>query len=100
MFKVKNLRKTQKILDIQVTHNCKMRTLHLNQTHYMDKVLKNLHMQPDKHRATSISLNKYDALHLTGPTDQRIDQRQYQQAIKSLMYAAIHTQPDITFTLG
>jgi len=44
MFKVKNLRKTQKILNIQVIHNCKMRTLCLNQTHYMNKILKNLHM--------------------------------------------------------
>ncbi len=30
MFKVKNLRKTQKILDIQVIYNCKMRILCLN----------------------------------------------------------------------
>ncbi len=44
MFKVKNLRKIQKILDIQIIYNCKMRTLCLNQTHYMNKILKNLYI--------------------------------------------------------
>jgi len=77
MFKVKNLRKTQKILDIQVIHNHKMRTLHLNQTHYMNKILKNLYMQFNKHRVISISFNKYDIFCLISLTDQKIDQRQY-----------------------
>jgi len=77
MFKVKNLREIQKILDIQVIHNCKMRILHLNQTHYINKILKNLHMQFNKHRVISISLNKYDVLCSADLTDQRIDQRQY-----------------------
>jgi len=100
MFKVKNLRKTQKILDIWVIHNCKMRTLCLNQTHYINKILKNLHMQPNKHRVISISFNEYDILCLADLTDQRIDQRQYQQTIESLMYTAIHTWLDIIFTLN
>jgi len=77
MFKVKNLEKTQKILSIQVIHNCKMRILCLNQTHYVNKILKNLHMQSDKHRVISILFNKYDALCSVNLTDQRIDQRQY-----------------------
>ena len=47
-------------------------------------------MQSDKHRVISISLNEYDVLCLAGLTDQRIDQRQYQQIIESLMYTAIH----------
>ncbi len=50
-----------------------MRTLHLNQTHYVNKILKNLHMQSDKHRVISISLNKYDILHFVSSTDQRIN---------------------------
>ncbi len=73
MFKVKNLRETQKILDIQVIYNYKMRTLCLNQTHYVNKILKNLYMQFNKHRVINISLNKYDVLHLADLTDQRID---------------------------
>ncbi len=62
VFKIKNLKKTQKILSIQVIYNCKMRTLCLNQTHYVNKILKNLYMQFDKHRVISISFNKYDVL--------------------------------------
>jgi len=44
VFEVKDLGETQKILSIQVTHNHKMRTLHLDQTHYVNKILKDLHM--------------------------------------------------------
>jgi len=46
-----------------------MRTLHLNQTHYVNKILKNLHMQSDKHRVISILLNKYDIFYLADLTD-------------------------------
>ena len=56
-------------------------------------------MGTDKHKCTEISLNEYDALCSAGLNDQRIDQRQYQQVIESLMYAVIHTHPDISFAL-
>ena len=69
IFKVKNLREIQKVLDIQVTHNCKRRTLHLNQTHYINKVLKNLHIWSNKHKITAILLNKYDVLCSADLTD-------------------------------
>lgn len=45
-------------------------------------------------------MNGYESLHPAGPDDQRIDQRDYQHVIGSLMYAAIHTRPDIAFALG
>jgi len=73
MFKVKNLKKIQKILNIQVIHNCKMRTLHLNQIHYINKILKNFHMQSDKHRVISILFNKYNVFCSVDLTDQRIN---------------------------
>lgn len=44
MFKIKNLKKTQKILSIWVTHNYKKKTLHLNQTHHVNKMLKDFHI--------------------------------------------------------
>ena len=99
VFKVKNLKKMQKILDIWIIHNHKRWTLCMNQIHYVEKMLQDLHMGTDKHKCTEISLNEYDALHSAGSNDQRIDQRQYQQAIGSLMYAVIHTHPDIFFAL-
>ena len=72
----------------------------MDQTHYVEKVLQDFHMGTDKHKCTEIPLNRYDALCPAGPNDQRIDQRQYQQAIESLMYTAIHTHLDISFALG
>ena len=56
-------------------------------------------MRTDKHKCIEISLNKYDALCSADSNNQRIDQRQYQQAIESLMYAVIHTHSDIFFAL-
>ncbi len=46
-----------------------MRTLHLNQIHYVNKILKNLYMQSDKHKVISILLNKYNALYFISLTD-------------------------------
>lgn len=62
-FKVKNLRETQNILSIQIICDCKQRTLHMNQTYYVDKILWDLHIRLNKHKYTEISLNEYDALH-------------------------------------
>ncbi len=50
-----------------------MRTLHLNQTHYINKILKNFYMQFNKHKVISILLNKYDILCFADSTDQRIN---------------------------
>ncbi len=46
-----------------------MRTLYLNQIHYVNKILKNLHMQSNKHRAISILLNEYNAFCFVNLTD-------------------------------
>ena len=78
VFKVKNLQEMQKILDIWIIHNCKRWTLCMNQTHYIEKMLQDLHMRTDKHKCTEISLNEYDAFCSADFNDQRIDQRQYQ----------------------
>ena len=98
-FKVKNLRETQKILDIWIICNCKRWTLCMNQTHYIKKMLQDFNMSSDKHKCTETSLNRYDALCSVSLNDQRIDQRQYQQTIESLMYTAIHTHLNILFVL-
>ncbi len=46
-----------------------MRTLYLNQIHYINKILKNLYMQFNKHRVISISFNEYDILYFVDLTD-------------------------------
>ncbi len=46
-----------------------MRTLCLNQIYYINKILKNLYMQFDKHRIISILLNKYNVFCSVDLTD-------------------------------
>ncbi len=46
-----------------------MRTLHLNQTYYVNKILKNLYMQSDKYRVISILLNRYGVFYFADLTD-------------------------------
>ena len=46
-----------------------MKTLYLNQTYYINKILKNLYIQSDKHKVINISLNKYNVLYLVNLTD-------------------------------
>ncbi len=100
VFKVKNLRKMKKILNIQITCNRKTWILWMNQTHYLHDILKRLNIKQDKHKTTDFSINEYDAFRSAEFKDVRINQHEYQQVIESLMYAAIHTHLDITFTLN
>ncbi len=46
-----------------------MRTLHLNQTHYVNKILKNLYMQFNKHKVINISFNEYNAFYFVDLID-------------------------------
>jgi len=72
----------------------------MNQTHYLHDVLKRLNMRQDKHKATDLSMNEYNALRSAELENVRINQHEYQQVIESLMYAAIHTCLDIAFALN
>ncbi len=45
-------------------------------------------------------MNEYDVFRSAELKDVRINQHEYQQVIKSLMYAAIHTCFDIVFALN
>ncbi len=100
VFKVKNLRKIKKILDIQITCNRKTWILWMNQTHYLHDVLKRLNIRQDKHKITNLLMNEYDVLCSAELEDVRINQHEYQQVIESLMYAAIYTYFDIAFALN
>ena len=72
----------------------------MDQSHYLGEVMERLDMKNASHKATEVPLNGYDCLRPAGPDDERISQIWYQKAIGSLMYAAIHTRPDISFILG
>lgn len=99
-FKIKNLRKIKKVLNVWITRDRKRKTLRMNQTHYLSKLFNKLDIEADKHKFIKISLNEYDALCPAGPEDLRIDSREYQHIIESLMYAMIHTRSDIALALS
>ena len=100
MFKIKNLKKIEKILEIRITRDRQRRTLRMNQTHYLKKVIDRLHMRrEDKHKSIDILMNEYVALRFARSDDERTNQLKYQHAIESLMYVAIHTRSNIAFSL-
>ena len=100
VFKIKDLGEIDKILGIRITRNRKARTLRIDQSHYLSEVLDSLHMNADKHERTKLPINGYDALRPAGPDDERIDPKDYQHKVGKLMWAAIQTRPDISFSIG
>ena len=99
MFKVKNLKKMKKILDIRITRDRKRRIIRLNQTHYLSEMLNELHMNIDKHERTKIFMNDYDSFKSAKSDDERINSKKYQHKIEKFMYVVIHTRSDIVFAL-
>ena len=58
-----------------------------------------LHMGTEKHEKTGTPITGYHGLRSAESDEERIDQRQFQHVIGSLMYAAIWTRPDIAFAV-
>ena len=100
MFKIKNLKEMKKILGIRITRDRKNRLLRMNQTHYLTEVLNELSMKAERHRITNILMNGYDFIRLFGSSDERINAKNYQHAVEKVMWAAVHTRPDIAFLTG
>ena len=98
-FKIKNLRKMKKILDIKIIRDRKKRIIRLNQTHYLNEMLNELHMNIDKHERTKIFMNDYDLFKLTESNDERINSKKYQHKIEKLMYVVIYIRSNIVFAL-
>ena len=93
------MKKLNKILDIKIIRDRQNRVFKMNQFHYFTDVFNRFHMSIDTHKPTELSLNKYDALRSVGSNDERINQKNYQHAIGSIMYAAIHTRSNIVYVV-
>ena len=89
----------KKILDIRITRDRKRRTLRMNQSHYLSEIFDELHMTANKHNRTKFPMNGYESLRPAEPDDERINSKEYQHKVGKLMYAAIHTRPDISFAI-
>ena len=76
-FKVKNLRENKKILDIRITCNRKIKTLCLDQSYYLNKILDKLYIFVNKHSLVKLPINDYNLLQFAESSDERINQRDY-----------------------
>ncbi|KAI0993721.1 hypothetical protein K3495_g14463 [Podosphaera aphanis] len=100
-FNAKNLGEIHKILGIRITRDRKSRTIYLDQTEYIRSVLNKFGMMgSEKHHKVTTPVVGYNSLGPSMDNDKRIDIKEYQQAIGSLMFAMIMTRPDIAFVMG
>ena len=77
IFKVKNLRKMKKILDIRITRDRKRRTLRMNQSHYLSEIFDELHMTANKHNRTKFLMNDYESFRSAKSNNERINSKEY-----------------------
>ena len=78
MFKIKNLKKRKKILEIRITRHRQRRILRKNQSHYFKKIIDRLYIKrEDKHKNIDIFINEYVALRFTRFDDERTNQLKY-----------------------
>jgi Reverse transcriptase (RNA-dependent DNA polymerase) len=96
IFIIKNLGLIQSYLGIEITRD--KNTTILNQRDYLIKVLKRFKMYDSKPISTPID-SKFQPIKYTEIASKE-DIYWYQSAIGSLLYAALGTRPDITFTVN
>ena len=99
-FTTKNLGQATKLLGIRITRNRKTREIFLDQEQYLLGVLRKFGIEAVKYRKRGTPMRDYENLMPTQPEEERHDANEYQQVIGSLMYAMVHTRPDIAFALG
>jgi hypothetical protein len=102
-YSLTNLGPVHWLLGIKITRDREARTISLSQTSYIDTILSHFSLSDAKPVASPISpgavLSKANA-----PSDAtemaRMSKTPYREAVGSLMYAAVATRPDITFTVS
>jgi hypothetical protein len=99
-FKAKNLGDVVKLLGIRITRNRKTREIWLDQQQYLQGVLARFGMSEAKYKKRGTPIRDYKNLRPAQPHEERHDPNEYQQVVGSLMYAMVHTRPDIAFALG
>ena len=86
------------ILGIRITRDRPRRTITLDQSGYIKKFLKKFDLE--ECRSVTTPIDGYTALTPADPSEERINQLEYQQRLGSLMYAMTGTRPDIAFAVG
>jgi hypothetical protein len=99
-FTTKNLGDVTKLLGIRITRNRKAREICLDLEQYLESVLNEHGFPAAKYRPRGTPMREYKKLRPIQPDEERHDTTEYQQVIGKLMYAMVHTRPDIAFALG
>ena len=96
-FDIKDLGKLNYFLGIKIERNSN-NSIWIGQPAYIENLLVTLGMQDCKPVKTPVSAG--NKLVKATEQDECIDQRQYQSAVGSLMYLAVSTRPDISYSVG
>ena len=97
-FKMKDLGEAKEFLGLRITRDLTKGTISINQTEYIDSVLKRFGMVDAKPSATPMELpSKTSSL---AESDDPPVQAPYRQAIGSLIWLMICTRPDIAYAVG
>jgi hypothetical protein len=99
-FTIKNLGPVTKLLGIRITRDRRTRELWLDQEQYLVQVLKKFGMDTAKYKKRGTPMRDYEKLRPRQSYEERHDANEYQQVVGSLMYAMVHTRPDLAFALG
>jgi hypothetical protein len=97
-FLVKDLGKIEMCLGLYVVYNKDAKTMTIDQSQYIENMLKAYRME----NCTPIStlINRYDSTSLATPNEPRANAQLYQQVVGSLQYASVGTRMDITYAIG
>ena len=97
-FEMKDLGELQYFLGMHVTRDRGSRTIHVDQTNYIQSVLARFDMQNCKGASTPmVQGTKYTR---TSVDDELTDQWTYQSEVGSSMYGMLCTRPDIAFSVS
>ena len=98
-FKIKDLGELSRVLGIQIKRDRTARTMHLDQSAHIEKLLREYGMATKGKGSASVPLNtQVDLWKMAGEKELASKGRQiYQRQIGSVMYLMVYTRPDIAF---
>ncbi|TYK05792.1 gag/pol protein [Cucumis melo var. makuwa] len=102
-FQMKDLRKAQYVLEIQIIRDRKNKTLALSQATYIDKMLVRYSMQNSKKGLLPFRHGVHLSKKQCHKTPQEVEDMRcipYASVVGSLMYVMLYTRPDICYAVG
>jgi hypothetical protein len=99
-FKIKDLGEIQKILGVRITRDRKNRTIYLDQSAYLNQMLRQYDMDHGLLVSTRQPMADNAILLKARDGDDMADKKEYQRQTGSVMHPMVYTRPDIAFAVG